>query len=257
MPKVERFSNKSHRDWLRSVLRVGDGRGFVIEPKDRWQKRLVVTAAHCLTAPIGVRAESTDWPQLPPAHGMSYTEERLYPRLLGPLGRKPKVAAECLFVDPVADLAVLCSPDSQELSEEADAYDALVEAAVPLAIGTLSFTIPRHSLPDGTEFPGQAEAESEAWLLALNGHWFRCRVKSIEGRSLHISDAAEDIRGGMSGSPIVAPDGRAIGIVCISGGLDGNREDAHREGGPNPFLPANLPGWLAGDLLKMPELPAT
>jgi hypothetical protein len=57
-------------------------------------------------------------------------------------------------------------------------------------------------------------------------------VTSLRGWSLWISDAAEGIRGGMSGSPIVAPNGRAIGVVCTS------------EDGPNPFLPANLPGWL-------------
>jgi hypothetical protein len=35
--------------------------------------------------------------------------------------------AECEFVDPVADITVLCSPDNQSLFDEADAYDALVE----------------------------------------------------------------------------------------------------------------------------------
>lgn len=35
---------------------------------------------------------------------------------------------------------------------------------------------------------------------------------------LWIADAAEPIRGGMSGSPILATDGAAIDIVCVSGG---------------------------------------
>ena len=48
----------------------------------------------------------------------------------------------------------------------------------------------------------------------------------------------------MSGSPIVADDGLAIGIVVTS-------DIAHteqRSGGPNPSLAANLPGWLLSEL---------
>jgi hypothetical protein len=39
--------------------------------------------------------------------------------LLSPLGAEPHVWAECLFVDPVADLAVLGPVDGQELYDEA------------------------------------------------------------------------------------------------------------------------------------------
>jgi hypothetical protein len=55
------------------------------------------------------------------------------------------------------------------------------------------------------------------------------------------------IAGGMSGSPIVADDGSAIGIVCTSGG--GTDLDKHIEGGPNPRLVNNLPGWLLRQLM--------
>ncbi len=89
----------------RSILKVGDGRGFVVNGE---RDRLVITAAHCL-------------PRFPPCHAASYLEERTYAALLGVLGRKkPTVWAECLFVDPVADIAVLGPPDDQELSDEYD-----------------------------------------------------------------------------------------------------------------------------------------
>jgi len=219
--------------WLQAVVRVDGGRGFVIETKD-WD-RLVVTAAH--------RLQSGGEPYLPQPHGMSNLEERTYANLLGPLGGELTVWAECLFVDPVADLAVLGSPDGQAFWEEAEAYDALVDAAVPLKLGTLSFKPERHTLSDGTEITGFPYAESDAWLLSLGGQWFRCRVMSRRGLALQVSDAVEGIRGGMSGSPIIAPNGRAIGVVCTSSGLRDDGDD-HREGGPNPYLPANLPGWL-------------
>jgi hypothetical protein len=90
----------------RALVAVGKGRGFVIETNSA---RLVVTAAHCLR------------PKLPPAASISYTKDRTYCRLLGTVGKRRSVSAECLFVDPVADIAVLASPDRQDLSKLADA----------------------------------------------------------------------------------------------------------------------------------------
>ena len=45
--------------------------------------------------------------------------------MLGPLGAAPTVACECLFINPIADVAVVGVPDTQTLSDEADAYRAL------------------------------------------------------------------------------------------------------------------------------------
>jgi hypothetical protein len=84
-------------------LKVGEG--FVVKRRTRGD-RIMITAAHCL-------------PHLPLAHPASFTEERTYQRLLGPLDVKPMVWAECLFADPVADIAVLGVPDEQYLSSEA------------------------------------------------------------------------------------------------------------------------------------------
>jgi len=50
---------------------------------------------------------------------------------------------------------------------------------------------------------------------------------------LWITHAAEVIRDGMSGSPIVTEIGTAIGVVCTAA--------APWEGGPNPRLSHNLP----------------
>jgi hypothetical protein len=62
---------------------------------------------------------------------------------------------------------------------------------------------------------------------------------SADNHSVH--DAAQDIVGGMSGSPILTQDGSAIGVVVTSTG-------DQREGGPNPRLASSLPGWLLGEL---------
>jgi hypothetical protein len=168
-------------------------------------------------------------------------EETIYPDLIGPLGRRSKVWAALQFVDPIADVAVLGEPDGQNWPEEAEAYKELTDAAQPLAIARLPLTHKplARSLPSGekVELLGPPQAQTRGWMLALDGHWFSCDVHAFE-RSLWIRNATSDIASGMSGSPILDDDGAALGIVSVSGS---------REGGPNPFLARNLPGWLLDD----------
>jgi hypothetical protein len=109
----------------KSVLRVGDNRGFVTEHN---QTRLIITAAHCLPT------DDDGYLKLPPAMPAMYLNERIYQNLLGPLGAEPMVWCECLFVNPVADVAILGSPDGLELYDQAMAFEALVESMAPLSI---------------------------------------------------------------------------------------------------------------------------
>jgi hypothetical protein len=77
---------------FRSIVQVGDGRGFVVDGNH------IVTASHCP-------------PHLPPCGGY-LAGKQTYQALLGPLGAETNtVWADCLFVDPVADIAVLEAPD--------------------------------------------------------------------------------------------------------------------------------------------------
>ena len=189
------------------VITVGDGRGFVVEGAG---ERLVITAAHCL-------------PSLPPALPAFGLEARTYGPLLSRRGEEPRAWAVCRFVDPIADIAVLGSPGNPH----ADEYKALMETASALSIGG--------SLRNPVNFWVPAR------LLSLDGRrWFSCTVRHFGG-PLWITHAAEVIRDGMSGSPIVTEIGTAIGVVCTAA--------APWEGGPNPRLSHNLPGWLLGDTL--------
>jgi hypothetical protein len=89
-----------------SVIRVG-ARARVC---DRSQgNKLVLTAAHCLLV-------------FPPCHGASLGEERTYANLLGRIGEDARVWAECLFADPIADVAILGPVDNQALPDRWDAY---------------------------------------------------------------------------------------------------------------------------------------
>jgi hypothetical protein len=78
-----------------------------------------------------------------------------------------------------------------------------------------------------------------AFLLTLDNQWSTCTVRHRPNGMLTIHDAARGIAGGTSGSPIIAKDGSAIGIVCLATG-----GDLPTEGGPNPRLVGNLPCWF-------------
>jgi hypothetical protein len=203
----------------KAVVKVGRGRGFVIEHRAEFapfkverrflHHRLVVTAAHCL-------------PDLPPCFGASHYHERTYPDLLGTLdARKPEVWAECLFADPIADIAVLGSPDCQLMYDEAESYGALTNEASTLRIG-------------------KAPRKGSAWLLTLDGQWVRCTV-GLADNGLWIDNSTK-IDGGTSGSPIMTDDRTAIGVVCL--GAEPSSPDGTCGNWPNPVLEFHLPGWL-------------
>jgi Trypsin-like peptidase domain len=168
------------RDQMEAVIRVGDGRGFILAGEEPYSyKRNVITAAHCLL-------------KLPPCDKASCLSERTYPNLLGPLGEAPTVWAECLFADPVADIAVLGTPDNQTLYEQAEAYDLLVESVTPLRI---------------------AKPTLKGMMLSLKGEWYECDLDWHHGPLF----SQAETEGGMSGSPILNPDGEAIGVVGNTG----------------------------------------
>ena len=204
----------------KAVIRVGEGRGFVVKAK--WGRPLVITAAHCL-------------PYMPPASSGIYWEEKTYKRLLGPLAEDATVWTECLFVNPVADIAVLTSPNDQDLSTEAYKYDSLTGGSA-LRIA-------------------KATEKSQGWLLDLDNQWQSCTVHH-HGGSLSIENATGmGIRGGMSGSPIINDRGRAIGVVTsankearMSPGSPSDMDDGCTQGFPNPNLMYDLPGGILENL---------
>jgi hypothetical protein len=201
-----------------AVVRVGEGRGFIVEatrevrgPKltSRVTSRLVITAAHCL-------------PWFPSSTPMSYVHERTYEALLGPLGGEASIAAECVFADPISDLAVLGAPDGLYDESQGDAYFDLTETVVPLPVGK--------------------PAGERAWLLTLDDpEWFECRIDG-EAVQLRLRDASKGILGGMSGSPILNDSGQAIAVVStLTRKVGDTAEDASDA---CPSVSMALPHWL-------------
>jgi hypothetical protein len=206
-----------------SVVRVGGGRGFIIAQGDKTiaegGKGYVITAAHCL-------------PSVPAPHLARYLKEETYRRLLGPLGAKPSVTATCVFVDPIADIAVLGPPDYEALSREYDQYQAFLAALPPFDI-TAPPPRPRLRMPafDDEEPPAfrrLGEVSFPGRVMSLEGQWIDCNVRRLGGPFL--IEPEELVKSGMSGSPLISPTGAALGVVSTSNWA--------------AVLADGLPGWL-------------
>jgi hypothetical protein len=187
------------------------GRGFIVGSR----KRFVVTASHCL-------------PRLPAPDPGAYLAQRTFQALLGPLGASCDVWAECVYADPVADLAVLAAPDAQHFASEAKSYELLVAHRTPLRVAALPL-----ERKGNASMPEAAEWEGPGRLLSLDGQWFECRLRATR-RLLWIGDKAQAFAGGMSGSPIADADGAAMGVLCTTAA--------------NPILVQHLPRWLLDEI---------
>lgn len=212
------------------VVKVDHGRGFIVRYRVsnphyngpassrlramRYiEKRVVLTAAHCLL-------------KLPPANPGRSRWELAYKNLLGRLNdAKCTIWAECVFVDPVADVAVLGSPDDQELGDQADAYHSLVDDSPALRIA------------DAQNGPG--------WMLSLDGHWIRTRLEVVRRIGLASSLCIGPTKAGMSGSPILDDSGRAVSLVSLgTETVDAKGRCKEESAMGQPILLQNLPGWL-------------
>ncbi|MGO6880680.1 hypothetical protein ACCS44_17555 [Rhizobium ruizarguesonis] len=189
-----------------SVIRVGYGRGFLAQTVD---SPVIITCAHCL-------------PHMPPAIGSVMSpHERTYLRLVGALGAEPTITVECLFVDPVADVAVLGEPNGQ-LYDEAEAYCAFVEERQGLAIAA----------EQNAALPG---VQSGGAWLTLEGEWVH---HSLEVGVRCVCTSEKTAARGMSGSPIILDTVRRTTVVGVVA-----------SGDVHPRLVTALPAWLLRKLV--------
>jgi hypothetical protein len=220
---VSRTAPVGLADLTGSVVKVGGGRGFVVADGDRniaeGGKSYVVTAAHCL-------------PSVPPPHLARYLEEATYPRLVGPLGAKPSVTAACVFVDTMADIAVLGPPDNQELSDEHTQYEAFLSLLPPFDIAAPPprgrLRVPAFDADDPPAWRRLGEVSFPGRVLSLDGQWIDCNVRRLGG-AFGI-EPGKLVKSGMSGSPLISATGAALGVISTSNWA--------------AVLADSLPGWL-------------
>jgi hypothetical protein len=147
-----------------------------------------------------------------PAHRASHSYERTSTKLLGALDSEATISAECFFADPIADVALLCEPDSQADSDDWERW--------------LEFTDPIEPLKFGSAVPNSC-----AWILDLSGSWREVIGFGLSNNSIADIHASFNLQGGMSGSPILESSGRIVGLVST--------DSSH------PRLPHTLPAWFA------------
>ena len=137
-----------------AVVRVGKhgGRGFILAAGER---RYVVTAAHCI------------FDKLPVPHPARDRNEVTYRNLIGPLGGKRHVTAECVFLDAIADIAVFGAPDAQEEAYKAEAYEALT-GEVAFKIGKMPAR-QKNTRPAYASSLGPISATNMAWPVDQRG----------------------------------------------------------------------------------------
>jgi len=212
------------------VVKVDGGRDFIIvhhakvpnftrrkgiRARSCAEKRMIITASQCL-------------PNVPAPDKAPDYIDRTFLDLVASLDNSHRdISVECVFVDPIADIAVLGCPDAQQLNDKADAFNAMIEEPPALRIG--------HA------------RSGKGWILSLQGRRIRTDVQlhvNRYGPSLFIGPTEP----GMSGSPILNDAGRAIGVVAL--GSDATNASGVRRNervGPQPKLIRSLPGWLLND----------
>jgi hypothetical protein len=217
---------------INALLRAGDATPPEFDTERMVTERMIVTAAHCF------------WHLFPPVlhpHPHPLAADERTDRWVGPRDSVVRFPAECVFIDRVADVAIVCAPDSQDRRfgpvddddiDESAAFAEIVDSATPLRIGDLPTKDP-----------------AEAWLLTLAGTWVACLVHvGVDrfGRSLTLLNARTGNQAGCSGSPIVGADGRAIGLISC-GGSDGLHGDEPKQDERDPLQPRlahALPRWF-------------
>lgn len=176
------------------LLKVGGGRGFVVtDTRHEELPPLVITAAHCI-------------PEMPAAHPYRRHDEETFP-LLGPLLGEASLYATVLFYDPIADVAVLGQPDEQMLSQDAEAYEQLLSSHAEAYEQLLQSYTPLVIIEPLERGPGvvydlQMERRSVeycCWQGMWKAPWVRVEGFPFES--------------GMSGSPVLDEQGRALAVV--------------------------------------------
>lgn len=143
-----------------------------------------------------------------------------------------KLKACPLAVEPVNDIAALCSLDSQEFYDESSKFEEFCENTKPVPL----------FLKETERFK-----EFRVHLRTAKGLWVSGKAQRCGDRGSPVFwiDTDESIERGASGGPIINGRGQLVGIVSVSGGPG---EGPFKSGQfPRPHLA--LPVWVSRRIL--------
>ena len=168
---------------------------------------LVITAAHCL-----------DWN----CTGMMAMGEYCLERIATARG---DVIAYTMAVEPVSDTAILGCPDDQDLSAQAEVFDAFRERITPLRLH-LRPLIPFKPFP--------------VWIRTHLKTWIPATATYYRSNAQFSYRTTSKVVGGTSGGPIVNRGGELVGIVSHST----ERPVGGEYCAAAPLLSLALPAWV-------------
>ena len=108
---------------------------------------------------------------------------------------------QVVAVEPVSDIAVLGAPDNQEFSDDCDRFEAWLSATAPVPVATPLLT---HRESIGVS----VFTHAGEWVSGTATHY---GLGPSNGRIW--VDFATQILAGASGGPVVADDGRLVGLM--------------------------------------------
>ena len=262
-----------------SILSVGTGRGFVVEGSlAEYGLRYVITSGSCLPisgikkdppaseeltgfdkvankvfatiadpmAAMGRPAPTIEvWPPLT-------WEREACENIIGTLGAEIQpVDAQCIFYDPICNLAVLGSPSNREYERQdrEEAYKKLVGSVSAVRLSNISKDLP---------FISDDTREASAYIFNLDGNVHECKVSHRQDligargvpdgmwfhRGIQIGPNRlpahfGDGMGKLLGSPIFLSDDSVCGVVTgIQQGVS---------------ITEHLPRWLVRELVGRKE----
>lgn len=176
-----------------SIVAVGEACGFAVDGGPNGT--VIITAAHVLPS---WTVDNRDLVPIRPRQER-FADERRIPDLVGSLGYDGRFAVECIFVDLVADVAILASPDPS--SPSAAESIRFFESQQPLRFA------PAHVEPKQAFVfsPFASFSANSGWWVALDG-------LRISGSALVHRDSIFEF--GTAGGPVIDAQGHVVAIIA-------------------------------------------
>jgi S1-C subfamily serine protease len=141
-----------------------------------------------------------------------------------------RLKGQVVAVEPVSDIAVIGSLDSQDFPNEADAFDEFVDSTEGLILSADEF-------PFGEGFPVHIFTHKEEWISGSATQW-------CENAQTLFVETSPAVSGGTSGSAVLNDRGEVVGVVSTASEPADETEDVGTNDGKCARPCHSLPVWV-------------